>query len=79
MKRIEAIALLREITSENALIPNWVSLVKTKHGSYELHVDSKSVDPASLKTIVQKHNNLETEEIDSLLVFYRKPRSKELP
>ena len=74
VERAEAIRLLREITSERAIIPNWVSLVNKKSGKYELHVDSKSIDSASLKAIVEKHN-LEMEEADCLLVFYRKPRS----
>jgi hypothetical protein len=74
MRRAEAIALLKEITSDGAVVPNWVSLVNTESGKCELHIDSQTVNPASLKPIVEKHD-LETKETGGLLVFYRKPRS----
>jgi len=70
MKREEAIALLREITSENAIIPNWVSLVNAKSGKYELHVEPEDIHLASLKPIIERHN-LQMKKVSRLLVFYR--------
>jgi hypothetical protein len=41
MKRAEVIALLKEITADGDIIPNWVSLVNAKSDDHELHIKSE--------------------------------------
>ncbi len=84
MKRLEAIALLKEITSSKTVIPIWVSLENASSSEYELHIKPQNGDSASLKLIVEEHN-LELKEIDSSWVIYGKggvckrlPRNRKL-
>ena len=70
MKRLEAIALLKEITSSKAVIPVWVSLENASSNEYELHIKPENSDSASLKSIVEVHN-LELKEVEGFWVIYR--------
>ncbi len=71
MKRLEAIALLREITSNRAVIPVWASLENAGSGGYELHIKPQDGDPTSLRFIVEEHN-LEFKEFDGFWVIQGK-------
>ncbi len=68
MKRKEAIALLKEITSDKAVIPVWVSLENAGSMGHDLHIKPQNVDSASLKMIVEEHN-LELKEVDGFWVI----------
>jgi len=71
MKRVEAIALLREIASDRAIIPTWVSLEHAKSDGYELRIKPESSDSTSLKPIV-KERNLALKEVNGFWIIYRK-------
>ena len=63
-----AIAFLKEIAANKELIPEWVSLENGNSG-YEVHIKPNTVNTASLKLIVKKHN-LALKEVKGFLVVY---------
>lgn len=71
MKRIEAITLLREINSDGAIAPMWVSLESTNSDEYELHIKPQSSDSTSLKPIFEERN-LALKEVDGFWIIYEK-------
>ena len=71
MERERAIALLKEILVEQAVIPVWVDLEREESDLYALRIKPLSVDLQSLKRIVEK-NNFSFREDEKRLVIYRK-------
>jgi len=63
-----AIAFLKEIATNKELIPEWVSLENCTSG-YEVHIKPNTVNIASLKLLVEKHN-LALKEVEGFLVVY---------
>lgn len=70
MKREQAIALLKEIVSNKAIQPNWISLTEGKLG-YELHIKLEMEDLRRLKQLVEKHN-LELTEASGTVIIHGK-------
>jgi len=66
--RGKAIALLKEIAANKELIPEWISLENSTSG-YEVHIKPNTVNIASLKLLVKKHN-LALKEVKGFLVVY---------
>ncbi len=75
MKRKEAIALLKEITSDKTVIPTWVSLENGRSDGYELRIKPEKSDSASLRPIVKKHN-LSLQEVNGYWVIYGRHSKK---
>ena len=69
MEREGAIALLKEILAEQAVIPIWVDLEQISSDLYELHIKPSFADLDSLKRIVEKHN-FAFKEANGRLVIY---------
>ncbi len=71
MKRTEAIAFLREITSDQTVIPAWVSLENANSDECELHIKPQSSDSSFLKPIFKEHN-LTLKEVGGFWIIYEK-------
>ena len=74
MEREGAIALLKEILAEQAVVPIWVDLEQEESDLYKLHIKPSFVDLDSLKRIVEKHN-FALKEAEKRLVIYREQES----
>jgi len=70
VNRKEAIALLKEISANQAVTPTWISLVGAESGWSEIHIKPEGIDLDCLKLIVKKHN-LVLKEAKGLLVVCR--------
>ena len=70
MKREGAIALLKEILAEQAVVPMWVDLEQTSSDLYQLDIKPLCVNLDSLKRIVEKHN-FAFKQNEGRLVIYR--------
>ena len=69
MERERAIALLKEILAEEAVIPLWVDLKQVSSDSYKLDIKPLCVNLDSLKEIVEKHN-FAFKQVNGRLVIY---------
>jgi hypothetical protein len=69
MEREGAIALLKEILAEQAVVPIWVDLEQISSDWYELDIKPLCVNLDSLKRIVEKHN-FAFKEAEGRLVIY---------
>jgi hypothetical protein len=69
LERGVAIALLKEIFAERAMIPIWVDLVRKESELYELRIKPLCVDSDSLKRILDKYN-FACKEVNGRLVIY---------
>jgi hypothetical protein len=78
VNRGEAIAILKEIAANQAVAPNWVSLANRESDSYELHIKPETINSASLKLIVEKHD-LTLKEVNGLFVIYKEHNGSQGP
>jgi hypothetical protein len=69
VKREEAIALLKELATNQILHPKWVSMEDNEQVGYELRIRYETCDSAHLKDVVEKHK-LTFKEANDILVIY---------
>ena len=69
MEREGAIALLKEILAEQAVIPLWVDLKQISSSLFQLNIKPLCVNLNSLKRIVEKHG-FAFKEVNGRLVIY---------
>jgi hypothetical protein len=69
LKREQAIALLKELATNQILQPKWVSMENREPTGYELHIRYETCDSKRLKPIVEKHE-LTLKEANGILIIH---------